>query len=346
MSLKNFYHLIMSLIGTSLFLVSCTESEVPLGDWQKASDFEGKTRSEAVGFLIGDKEYIATGIDEDKDKLKDIWAYDASDETWDQKADMPDEALARSAAVAFSAGGKGYVGTGLDDDGNELKDFWCYDPDANTWSAVAAEFPGNARFSAVAFSINDHGYVGTGHNDDDGDYKDFYRYTPEDGSWTKVPYPGSKRRDACTFVINNTAYFLTGTNSSQTDDTFYSYNETNDGTTGWTELRHISDYEDDEDFDDDYTTIERASAVAFTINGKGYLATGSSTSSLSNVWEYDPKTDLWEEKTKFEGSSRSQAVGFAYGNYGYILTGAQSSSSYLYDMARFDPNAEYDDKYE
>ena len=41
------------------------------------------------------------------------------------------------------------------------KDFWEYDPVANTWTQKA-DFGGAARDSAVGFSIGSKGYIGTG----------------------------------------------------------------------------------------------------------------------------------------------------------------------------------------
>ena len=41
------------------------------------------------------------------------------------------------------------------------KDFWEYDPIANTWTQKA-DFGGTARAVAVGFSIGSKGYIGTG----------------------------------------------------------------------------------------------------------------------------------------------------------------------------------------
>jgi hypothetical protein len=57
------------------------------------------------------------------------------------------------------------------------------------------------------------------------------------------------------------------------------------------------------------------------------------------VWEYDPATDLWSEKSNFEGSTRSDAVGFAIGSRGYVTMG-KSSAYYFDDICGFDPDAE------
>lgn len=331
-------------MGSTLLFVSCNnddDDEELLGDWEKASDFDGVPRSEAVCFVIGNNAYLATGVDIDKDRLRDLWVYNTEEDYWIQKADMPAEAKARSGAVAFAASNKGFVGTGVDDNGDKLKDFWSYNPATNTWSKVDAEFPGTARYSGVAFAINDKGYVGTG-VDTNGETKDFYEYSPSSNTWEQIPFTGSKRRDACAFVIGTKAYFVSGANSQLSESKFYVF----DGTTKkWTQLRDIADTDSDLDYDDDYTSIVRSGAVAFAASGKGYLVTGSNTSSISNVWEYNPDTDLWVEKTSFQGASRSEAVGFGIGNFGYIATGKSSSTYTFDDLAKFDPSAEDDEYY-
>jgi hypothetical protein len=70
---------------------------------------------------------------------------------WMQKADLRydeinvPEPTPRSGAVGFSIGYKGYIGTGLHpNDYSNLKDFWEYNPAANTWTQKA-DFGGTAR---------------------------------------------------------------------------------------------------------------------------------------------------------------------------------------------------------
>ena len=88
-------------------------------------------------------------------------------------------------AVAFSANGKGYVGTGRDDN-SVLSDFWSYDPDLNKWSRIA-DIPVN-RYGAVAFSIGNLGFVGTGYNSKA--LLDFYSYDPATNLWAQISnYP-------------------------------------------------------------------------------------------------------------------------------------------------------------
>src|SRR6266446_8014012 len=81
-------------------------------------------------------------------------------DTWTQKADFG--GTARSVAVGFSIGNKGYIGTGADYVASIFtKSFWEYDVAIDSWSQKA-DFGGTARSSAVGFSIENKGYIGTG----------------------------------------------------------------------------------------------------------------------------------------------------------------------------------------
>src|SRR5438552_2068704 len=110
-------------------------------------------------------------------------------DTWTQKADFG--GAARSGAVGFSIGGKGYIGTGYD--GSDTKDFWEYDPATNAWTQKA-DFGGIARENAVGFSIGSKGYIGTGANFDAAP-TDFWEYDPATNAWTqKADFGGGGQR--------------------------------------------------------------------------------------------------------------------------------------------------------
>jgi N-acetylneuraminic acid mutarotase len=317
-----------------VFLISCNDDDdvTLMGNWSELSDFDGVPRSDAVGFAIGSKGYIGTGYD-GEERLNDFWEYDPALNYWTQKANLPGKP--RNGAVGFGINNKGYIATGYDGD-SKLNDFWQYDPTLNSW-AKKADFLGSGRYGAVAFAINDKGYIGTGF---DGTYlKDFYEYSPAADTWTKiVSIGGSKRRDAAAFVINGKGYVGTGIDNGTFENDFWEY----DPSTGlWNEKRKITDVSD-ESYDNDYSTITRINGTGLSFNGKGYLVGGSSSTILNNVWEYDPVNDLWEEKTAFEGTTRTEAVGFGIGTLGYITTG-RSSSYYFDDIWCFDPAAEYDE---
>lgn len=330
--------MIFSLLMISI--VSCkkdddtsTTTEL-VGNWIKLSDFEGKPRYDAVAFTINGKAYVGTGYDGD-DYLSDFWEYDPAKDTWTKKDSFP--GAPRSGAVAFSIGSKGYVGTGYDGI-KKLNDFYVYDPATNEWDTIA-NFGGTERYAAIAFSIGNKGYVGTGY---DGYYlKDFWEYDPTTDAWTqKVSVGGSKRKDAVGFVIGDKGYVCTGVVNGIYEDDIWEYDPTNDT---WTEKRSISNITN-ETYDDYYTTITGISKVAFSIGGKGYLATGGQGTVGKIVWEYTPglppSGDIWIQKSSFEGADRTDGVSFTIGERAYVTTG-RSSSYYFDDIWGFDPNAVY-----
>src|SRR5687768_12136420 len=64
----------------------------------------------------------------------------------------------RDDATGFSIGQFGYVGTGMNSGFQLTKDFWRYDPLADSWTQVA-DFGGTSRQYCVSFTINNTAYV-------------------------------------------------------------------------------------------------------------------------------------------------------------------------------------------
>ncbi len=319
-------------IGFSLTSCSDDDDEDLLGNWIRRSDFDGVIRSNATSFVIGQNGYMFGGYD-GSDQLRDLWQYNSTENYWYAKADLPSEGAARNSAAGFSIGTKGYIGTGSDGL-NALKDFWEYDSEANKWTQKN-DFSGVKRYAAVGFSLGSYGYMGCGY--DKNYFKDIYRYHPEDDTWETVPFEGQKRAGAAAFVIDDKAYLLGGDNNQSYVYDFYMF----DGET-WTKKRDIANTSDDS-YDDDYSIV-RSYGVAFAINSRGYITTGSSGSLRSDTWEYDPIKDVWEEKTSFEGATRSGAVGFSFGTRGFVTTGKSSGYRFddIYEFLPFEEYEEYD----
>jgi N-acetylneuraminic acid mutarotase len=330
-------NVLFALLGSALILASCTKTDSTediIGNWVKRSDFEGVARSEAVSFVINNKAYLGTGYD-GTDRLKDMWEYDPVQNFWVQKADMP--VAGRSSAVGFAVGDKGYVGTGYDGV-DDRKDFWQYNPAANAW-VRKADFGGSARYDAVGFGLLGKGYITTGY---DGNYlKDLWEYDAATDKWTqRASMGGTKRSGATVFVYNNKAYVCTGSNngSTSTVNDLWVFDPT--AATAWTEKRKISNVSS-EDFDDDYNVV-RANAVSFVMNNKAYISCGDGGGVYKSTWQYDFTTDLWEQKTDYEGTARTGAIGFTLSNRGYVLTG-RSSNTPFDDVREFFPDNEYDE---
>lgn len=326
----------------SLFLGGCGGSDTQIGDWVKRADFDGVSRSDATSFTIGSNGYLYGGFD-GKNRLSDLWEYNTTGNYWTQKASCPGPA--RSSATSFALDNMGYIGTGFDGE-NYMKDFWQYNPSNNSWTQKA-DFAGSARYGAISFGVSGKGYMGTGF--DDNYLKDIYTYDPASDTWTLlVGFSGSKRKGATTFVIGTKAYIVCGENNgSYVSDCWY-YDAAagvwsasdEDGTRKTNVVRRISNTSS-QSFDDAYN-IARANGLAMVIDGKVYLACGESGTLRSDVWIYDPATDLWESTTDFEGTTRTGAVVFSTGTHGFIATGR--SSTYRFDDTwEFLPDQEYNE---
>jgi N-acetylneuraminic acid mutarotase len=338
---KNLLLLGMFALALVSVVISCKDDddeETLVGNWLKSSDYEGVARSQAVAFSIGNYAYVGSGYNFDNDeRLKDFWRYDLEKNDWKPIKDLDSgihavgRAKARSGAVAFSVNGKGYVGLGKDETGM-LGDFWVYDPETDAWDTLIAVNQGpGARYGAVAFVINNIAYVGTGNNGSN--LKDLWAYDPATNKWEQKTSFQSKVSEAVAFVLDGKGYICTGYHNDYSKD-FYAYSPETDT---W-EAKRPTGNVSDESYDDKYTTMNRRKAVAFVIGTKAYLTTGDANNYLKgDVWEYDPATDLWIEKSNFEGQSRNEAVAFSIGNRAFVTTGLASTTDFD-DTREFKPD--------
>lgn len=325
----------LMIVAVCLSITACSSSDDDddlMGNWTERGAFEGVPRTGAVSFVIGDYAYVGTGYDGVEDeRLQDFWRYDAQKDFWTQVA--PFEGAARNGAVAFAAEGKGYVTTGYDGR-DRLKDTWEYDAASNSWMQKA-DFPAEARYGAVAFSLDNKGYVGTGYAGNL--MKDFWMYSPQSDTWEQaVSIGGKKRRDAVAFVIDNKAYVCTGSDNGQYLEDMWEYEAVSGE---WTEKRSIgNDANEDESYDDDYNIVA-INATAFSINGLGYITTGGPGAPGNLTWEYNPDSDIWLQRSNFDGSPRYNAVAFVVDNQPYVV-GGNSGGYYFDDVWTFNPYEE------
>jgi hypothetical protein len=290
----------------------CSSAQAPYVWTQKAS-FGGGLRCGAVGFSIGAKGYIGTGIDTGWIYKNDFWEYDPTTNTWTQKANFG--GTSREGAVGFNIGTKGYIGTGFD--GHiYYNDFWEYDPSANTWTQKA-NFGGVPRKWAVGFSIGNKGYIGTGY---DIYYylNDFWEYDTTANVWTqKANYGGGVRCGSVGFNIGTKGYVGTGAGPYNFYVDFWKYDPSSDT---WTQKANFGG-------------TRRYGAAGFSIGSQGYIGTGWDTNNIVNndFWEYDTTANVWTQKANFGGTYRFWAVGFSIGAKGYLGCGSGNSFFPYYD---------------
>jgi N-acetylneuraminic acid mutarotase len=251
-------------------------------NWYKKADFPGVARSAAVAFALNGKGYVGTGFD-GTDYLKDFYEYDPSTDSWIQVADF--SGTARFQATAFVLDNLGYVGTGYD--GNYLKDIYAYDPLYNTWIQKAS-YSGDKLINAFSFSIDGRAYVGGGMNNGVLN-QELWEYDPLSDIWKEKNDLQDDDSDddeedegytiarvlSSYFVIKGKGYVCLGTRSSL-DSQIWEYNPSVDA---W-ELK---------------TAFEgslREAAVGFTIEDKGYIATGRSAAyRFDDLWKFDPAAE-------------------------------------------------------
>lgn len=229
---------------------------------------------------------------------------------------------ARSNAVSFSIGDKGYIGTGITNETiQRVRDFWSYDATTKIWSQIA-EFGGTGRNNAVAFVVGGKAYVGTGFdgntNVDNGYKKDFWQYDPATNKWKAVAdYLGGTRMYSSSFVLGNTAYVGLGWNGSGYYQDVYAYDATADK---WKEVAT-------------FVGGKRRGATSFVLNGKAYLGFGTSNSNVptKDIYQFDPAGNgglgswLKVDYTQDDLSARTGSFSFVIDNIAYIVGGTSNS---------------------
>jgi N-acetylneuraminic acid mutarotase len=299
-----------------------------------------------------------------------VYGYDSAVGSWSQISSFPGQA--RSDAVGFSIGNTGYLGSGLANDGfTSLADFYSYNPSSNVWTqidSISDDSTTYPRYDAVSFSFDTTAYVLTGTNELYY-FLDVWRYSPTTNTWIQLrAFPGSSRSGAVSFVYKGQGYIATGfTPGSKWSEGNYCYDfwlftpGSDTSTQSWHRLRDIFNTSPST-YDDGYANIIRRNGAAFTILGqpdgdKAYITTGSlNGADMTFTWEYDFVSDLWTEKTPYEGQARTGAIGFSIGGTngqvpsiagksttrGFIATGVnQGTTAAFADCEEFFPNMSY-----
>ncbi|MDZ4071675.1 MAG: LamG-like jellyroll fold domain-containing protein [Sediminibacterium sp.] len=204
------------------------EYDPVLNTWvQKSASFPGGYRSVALN--IDGKVYVFYGsnISYPVDipstsvlprKTSTAWAlYDIESNTSIAKTNLP---IDRCGLFGFSIDGKGYLGGGVDNNGNVKNEFYEYNPNTNSWTAKA-NFPGTRAYLTPSFVLGNKGYVGlTGSA---GNAQSLYEYNPTTNIWTsRASYPDGNTYSGVGFSIGNKGYIGTGSSKK----TFYEYTST------------------------------------------------------------------------------------------------------------------------
>ncbi len=233
-------------------------------------------RYDALGFTIGDKGY--TGF-ELWGTSTQIFEYDFATGFWSTLTSFSN---LRDFPTAVSIGDKAYFGLG-EFDNTKYKDWYEYDLALDFWNQLS-DYPGTGNRGLIAFSIGDKGYVGLGAITGSTPAADFWEYDPANDTWTrKADFPGGWRDEAVAFVIGNRGYVGTGKGASvvgqgNLKNDLWEYNPFTDS---WTQMA-------------DMPAAKRCNAVAFAIDGKGYVGTGGTGGTGPSFTAGTTYGDFWE----------------------------------------------------
>ncbi|HVZ37981.1 MAG TPA: kelch repeat-containing protein [Candidatus Kapabacteria bacterium] len=280
--------------------------------WSQRTNLPGGARDAAISFAIGSTVYTGAGT-----SSKDFYGYNVESGTWTRLANIPGVTNERAFGAGFSIGTKGYVCLGYDGSTNLKKDLWEYDPVANTWTRKA-DFPGTARDGVTCFVVNGKAYVGGG-SDNKVLFADFYEYDPATDTWgAKHDLQSGPAIFQASFVIGQYAYVTTGSIGNLETTDLYRYDASKDS---W-------------DYLSEFPGAARQCAVAFALNGKGYVGLGQTgyTSSFSDFYSYDPATDTWSPASGLPATkSRAWATACVADGRAYIGSGWDLGSNFYND---------------
>jgi hypothetical protein len=288
---------------------------------------------------------------------------------WYKKATFNQSA--RTAAVGFSIGTAGFIGSGYDSAAYK-RNFSLYDQAADTWTGVTslggATGSGLGRDAASCFTIGTKGYVGLGQNSSPYNL-DFWEYDAGADVWTqKANFAGTPRRSAAGFALGGKGYIVCGQDITGFKNDLWMYDASANtwtpkmaypGTARRLPVAFVIGTKafvgtgDDGAFKGDFFKYDatanawfavapfagtaRYGACCFVIGTDGYVGTGydNTLSNKKDFWKYNSLTNTWSSVKDFSGSARSNAVGFAIGSIGYVGTGYDTVTTK--DFWAFDP---------
>ena len=288
--------------------------------WDQLTDKPFEGRSNSANFEIDGKLYICTGTIAARNSgySNELWEYNTTSDTWTKKANFPGGA--RIDAFSFAVNGKGYVGSGITNQGQSFSDLWEYDPAQNSWTKKTG-IPDGARTEASSFEYNGKGYVIFG-TEGAGWFKrkDFWSYNPTNDSWERLPdFSGNARVRSALCIKNNKLFIIGGYNP---ETVFKSDSWSYDFTTRqWSFIDYVNFQPQSYVYDDQKCYIL---ALSFNYFFENEL----------NLIEYDPETTTKSFRPMFPGKIRFKpSIMTIHNNRIFVGLGSTSDGfTYFNDM--------------
>lgn len=274
-------------------------------------------RASAISFVVGDYAYVFGGRDAEEHYLNDLWRYDMSNDTWTSMGVTP--LKGRVNATACVHNGIAYLGLGFNGQYSSstgyLSDWWSYDANTNTWQQLS-DFPANTTARAISLVGDGELYVGYGFC---WTYeRDMYRYDIAKNTWSFIDV--HLDRKAFTFPIRSfggvgatcqTRYF------AGTGFRAYSLN-------WWGEFLPEGDWVKRKNVPGYKRTTAACTATndfVYVIGGMHFGGVNTDGKILSDIQQYNPRTDDWRYVGNLPEGGRMNHVAFSVGNRVYVGLG-------------------------
>lgn len=262
---------------------NCWQYDPTLDTWTKKTNFPDTARVKAVAVVVNGKAYVglgynldkADGIRNDPGLLRGFWMYDPELDSWTQKSNFP--TYATDGCVSFVINNDIYIGGGFHGEGL-TRIMWKYNTLTNQWKQIN-NLPASCRAVAVCCSDSMHVFYGTGF-DNGINENDWWEYAPKTDTWAqKKSMPDNGRANAVALNINNRYFVMTGRHFGG-------------DLTGGHVFSDIVEYDSNRDVwykRGNLPASGRENAIAFTINGKGYIGLGENdTNAMNDLWCFEP----------------------------------------------------------
>jgi len=264
-------------------LNDCWQYNPDSDSWKQRANFPGIARVKAMAAVVDHKAYVGLGFNIDLGVydfnacLKDFWMYDPATDIWTKMADFPSNYS--DACASFVSNNIIYQTSGMNGVafGEEVWKYVPQDGQPGSWVRMK-DFPGTARAGGIACSIGDRCYFGTGYMT--ANKNDWWEYFPSNDTWKhRKAMPDNGRENSVSMVINNRILIATGRHfggnltGGHVDSDIVEYDLISNV---WYERGNIPNE-------------GRENAIAFTINGKGYIGYGENdTQVLNDFYCFEP----------------------------------------------------------
>lgn len=87
-------------------------------------------------------------------------------------------------------------------------------------------------------------------------------------------------------------------------------------------------------------SIGRSTHTGFSLNGKGYVCAGMSSSNtdLKDLWQYDPGSNSWSQKADLPGDARRELSSFTIDSFAYVGHGRNvNTTEIFFSFYRYNP---------